>query len=257
MNDGVLLRATGIQKRYGHVQALQGADLDVNAGEIHALLGDNGAGKSTLVKILSGVVRADEGTVELGGAPVHLSVPSDARDAGIETVYQDLALAPTLDPGENVFLGREVPSRGLLGKIGFIDRREMRRRTEEQLATLGITLGSPSAPVGALSGGQRQAVAIARAAVWGRRILILDEPTAALGPQQTDVVLALMRRVRDEQGLTILWVSHNLPQVLEVADHITVLRLGQRVLSCPVADATVDTLIRAITGASAKETQGR
>jgi simple sugar transport system ATP-binding protein len=243
-----LLEARGVTKRYGHVNALRGTDLDLRAREIHALIGDNGAGKSTLVKVLSGVLRRDGGTVRIDGRDVDFEAPSDAHGMGVETVYQDLALAPTLDAGENVFLGRELASRGLLGRLGFIDRRQMRRRTEEELARLGISLPAATAPVGALSGGQRQAVAIARAAIWGRRILILDEPTAALGPQQTEVVLGLMRKVRDEQGLSVLWVSHNLPQVLEVADRITVLRLGERVLTASTGEVTAEGLMLAMTG---------
>ena len=255
--DTLVLRATGVEKRYGHVLALRGADLAVRPREIHALLGDNGAGKSTLIKILSGVQHADAGRFEIDGREVRLGSSVEAREAGIETVYQDLALALTLDAGENVFLGREIPTRGLLGRLGFIDRREMRRRALEQLAELGIGLRSPRAAVGALSGGQRQAVAIARAAVWGRRILVLDEPTAALGAVQTQVVLDLIRRARDDRGLSILWVSHNLPQVLEVADRVTVLRLGRDVMTGSTRGLTTDDLLRAITGADSRETTRR
>jgi simple sugar transport system ATP-binding protein len=246
-----ILRARAIEKRYGHVHALRGADLDVWPGEIHALLGDNGAGKSTLVKALSGVITPDSGTIEMEGSELTLPTPQAAHDAGIETVYQDLALAGTLDAGENVFLGREVDSSGLLGKLGFVDRTTMRRRAGAELEALGVKLPSLQAPVETLSGGQRQAVAIARAAIWGRRLLIMDEPTAALGPHQRAFVIDLMRRVRDERGLTILWISHNLPEVLETADRVTVLRLGARVLEQPASSVTAEHLMRAMAGVQA------
>lgn len=249
VTEALVLRARAVEKHYGHVHALRGADLEVRQREIHALLGDNGAGKSTLVKILSGVEHADSGRIELNGQETTLDSSTAARAAGIETVYQDLALALTLDAGENVFLGREIPARGFLGRLGFIDRKEMRRRAVEQLTELGVALRSQGAPVGALSGGQRQAVAIARAALWGHGIVILDEPTAALGAVQTQFVLDLIRRTRDEHGLSILWVSHNLPQVLEVADRVTVLHLGRTVLTAPARELTTDDLLRAITGA--------
>src|SRR3954453_3814175 len=174
-NGTPVLRAEGITKSFGHIEALRGAELEVRPGEIHALLGDNGAGKSTLVKILSGVSRPDSGTITVAGDPVSFEAPKDAHDAGIETVYQDLALANTLPPGENVFLGRELMANGFLGKLGFVDRRMMRERANEQLAQLGASVRSPATPVSSLSGGQRQAVAIARSLLWGRKLLILDE----------------------------------------------------------------------------------
>jgi ABC-type sugar transport system ATPase subunit len=244
----VLLRASGIERSYGHVRALAGADLELRPREIHALLGDNGAGKSTLVKTLSGVVRPDAGTIELEGRELRFSSPAEAHEAGIETVYQDLALAPTLDAGENVFLGRELYNRGPLRRLRFVDRAEMRRRTTDELEQLGIRLPSATAKVGSLSGGQRQAVAIARSVIWGRKVLIMDEPTAALGPRQTQIVLDVMRKVRAERDLTILWISHNLPEVFEVADRVTVLRLGRRVLTSRVEDTTTEALLRAMTG---------
>lgn len=243
-----ILRATGIRKRYGHVEALRGADLEILPGEIHALLGDNGAGKSTLVKTLSGVVAPDEGTIEFKGHEVNFSGPRAAQDAGVETVYQDLALAGTLDPGENVFLGREPLVKGLRGRFGFIDRVEMRKRTAAELELLGIKLPSIDNTVETMSGGQRQAVAIARAAIWGTSMLILDEPTAALGVVQTEFVQQLMRKVRDEKGLTILLISHNMPEVFAVADRVTIMRLGQRALSCPIAELTTERLLAVMAG---------
>jgi ABC-type sugar transport system ATPase subunit len=243
-----ILRATAIRKRYGHVEALRGADLEILPGEIHALLGDNGAGKSTLVKTLSGVVTPDEGTIEFKGREVKFSNPRAAQEAGVETVYQDLALAGTLDPGENVFLGREPLVKGLRGRLGFIDRSEMRERTAAELGLLGIKLPSIDNTVETMSGGQRQAVAIARAAIWGTSMLILDEPTAALGVVQTEFVQQLMRKVRDEKGLTILLISHNMPEVFAVADRVTIMRLGRSALTCPIGELTTERLLAVMAG---------
>jgi ABC-type sugar transport system ATPase subunit len=243
-----ILRAQGVCKRYGHVEALRGADLEIMPGEIHALLGDNGAGKSTLVKALSGAVIPDAGTIEFHGRPVSFTNPREAQDAGVETVYQDLALAGTLDCGENVFLGREPRLKGLRGRLGFIDRTQMRRRTVAELEQLGIKLPSLDNAVEALSGGQRQAVAIARAAVWGKSMLIMDEPTAALGVAQTEFVQQLMCRVRDEKGLSILLISHNMPEVFAVADRVTIMRLGKRALTCPVGELTTERLLAVMAG---------
>jgi ABC-type sugar transport system ATPase subunit len=242
-----LVRASQMRKRFGHVEALQGVDFELAPNEIHAVVGDNGAGKSTFVKILAGVHEPDSGQLEVAGRPVRFQNPREAQEAGIETVYQDLALAPSLDSAENVFLGRELTRHGALGRLGFVHRAEMRRQTDEELSQLGINLPSVKAPVSALSGGQRQAVAVARAAMWGRRILILDEPTAALGTQQTEIVLTLMERVRDERALSLIFISHNLLHVFRVADRITVLRLGQRVLTCRTDETTPEDLILAMT----------
>ena len=245
------LRAIGIRKDYGHVRALDGVDFDLRQREIHALVGDNGAGKSTLIKILAGVVRADAGRIEIDGREVLIANPHDARSAGVETVYQDLALADPLDAAENVFLGREAVYRGMLGRLGFLDRPQMRRECQKHLDDLGVHIPSIRAPVETFSGGQRQAVAVARASVWGKRFLIMDEPVAALGHQQTVQVLDLMRRTRDDKGLSVILISHNLPEVIRVADRITVLRLGRRVLTVTSADATTDLLIAAMTGSLA------
>jgi ABC-type sugar transport system ATPase subunit len=244
----LLLRARGIRKRYGHVEALRGADLDVMPGEIHALLGDNGAGKSTLVKTLSGVVSPDAGSIEFRGKEVSFANPRAAQTAGVETVYQDLALAGTLSPGENVFLGREPLARGVRGRLGFLDRASMRERTRAELELLGINLPSLDSSVETMSGGQRQAVAIARAAIWGSSMLILDEPTAALGVIQTEFVQKLMRRVRDEKGISILLISHNMPEVFAVADRVTIMRLGRSALTCPVGELTTERLLAVMAG---------
>jgi len=248
-SDGIALKASGIRKNFGFVQALADADFELRNGEIHALVGDNGAGKSTLVKILSGVQQPDAGSIELYGKPVRFANPGQAHAAGVETVYQNLALATDLTPGENVFLGRETLRGGWRGFLRFVDRPTMRKRTDDHLRDLGIDLPSSTVPVETLSGGQRQAVAVARASLWGRTILLMDEPVAALGHQQTEMVLDLMARVRDEKGLSIIFISHNLPEVLAIADRITVLRLGRSLLTCNASDASIEMLVGAMTGA--------
>ncbi|BCP52311.1 sugar ABC transporter ATP-binding protein [Kaistia sp. 32K] len=247
-----LLEATGIRRTFGHVQALKGADFRVMPGEIVALIGDNGAGKSTLVKILSGADRPDEGTLRVEGRAVTFTSPLDAQACGIATVYQDLALAPDLTPADNLFLGRELTRSGLLGKLGFLDRRTMQRQAVDQFAKLGVQLKSQRVSIASLSGGQQQSVAIARAAMWASKLVILDEPTAALGVVQTQRVLDLCRRVRDA-GTSVVLISHNMPQVLEVADRVHVLRLGQTVADLRAAEASVEDLVREMTSGQAKE----
>src|SRR5947209_8232112 len=216
-----VLEARDIAKRYGSVVALESADFEVYGGEIVALIGDNGAGKSTLIKILSGAVRPDEGTILLRGQPVEFHSPRDARAAGIETVYQDLALAPDLDVAANLFLGREITQPGLLGRLDFYNQRAMREQAARHLQDLKVNLRSIRQTVDTLSGGQRQSVAVARAVFWGKDIVILDEPTAALGVAQSGMVLELMRRVRDA-GTAVIFISRNMPHVFEVADRISV-----------------------------------
>ena len=247
-----LLEARAISRRFGHVRALDGADFSVHAGEICALIGDNGAGKSTLVKILSGADRPDEGQILIAGKPVTFNSPNDAQAQGIATVYQDLALAADLPPFENLFLGREIVLPGLLGQFGFVNRPAMRRQASEQFGRLGVQLRSARAPVSSLSGGQRQSVAIARAAMWAGRVIFMDEPTAALGVVQTGRVLDLLRQVRD-QGIAVVLISHNMPQVLAVADRVEVLRLGRRVARFDAQDANVERLVAAMTSGSVEE----
>ncbi len=246
-----LLEARGIRRRFGHIHALDGADFSVFPGEICALIGDNGAGKSTLVKILSGADRPDEGEILLRGQPVSFGSPAAAQLHGIATVYQDLALAPELSPSDNLFLGREAMRPGLLGWLGFVDRRTMQRRAAAQFAQLGVRLRSARVPVSSLSGGQRQSVAIARAAMWADQVIFMDEPTAALGVVQTGRVLDLIRQVRD-QGIAVVLISHNMPQVLAVADRVEVLRLGRRVARLAAAEASVDRLVAAMTSGTAE-----
>jgi simple sugar transport system ATP-binding protein len=248
MSEEPVLSATGIVKNYGHVRALRSASFAAHQGEVTALVGDNGAGKSTLIKILAGVVGPDEGQVAIDGESVSLSGPLDAKRRGIETVYQDLALAPDLDAAGNVFLGREVR------RLGFLHNQpEMRRRTATAFGELGVGLVQDMrAPVATFSGGQKQSVAIARAAMWATKAIIMDEPTAALGVIQTAKVLDLVKRIRD-RGIAVVFVSHNLPQVLDVADRIEVLRLGARVARFRQGEADVDRLIAAISGAYTNE----
>src|SRR5919108_6338313 len=204
-----LLEARGIVKSFGRVRALRGASFTVNAGEVVALIGDNGAGKSTMVKTLSGVHHPDAGEILFEGRRVAIPTPIAARELGIETVYQDLALAPDLEPSANLFLGREATRRGLLGKLGFLDKAQMRRRTEEAFTQLGVGVQDPTAAVATLSGGQRQGVAVARAGTWAGKVVFMDEPTAALGVVQTRNVPDLIRRVRDT-GLAVVLISHNM-----------------------------------------------
>jgi simple sugar transport system ATP-binding protein len=243
-----LLEARGLSRSFGHVRALDGADFDVTPGEIVGLIGDNGACKSTLIKALSGNLDLDDGQIFFEGNRVRLSGPRHAEELGIEVVYQDLALAPHLNPVQNVFLGREIARRGFLGYLGFMDEKEMRRRATESFAELGATVKSLSSAVGSMSGGQRQGIAIARAMAWARKVLILDEPTAALGVVQTKNVLESMKRVRDK-GIAVVFISHSMPHVLEVCDRIQVLRLGKRVATYPGRQTTVEELVGAMTGA--------
>ncbi|MEU7633662.1 ATP-binding cassette domain-containing protein [Nocardia sp. NPDC049220] len=250
--SSVVLEAVGLVKRYGGVAALRGANFQVNAGEVVALIGDNGAGKSTLVKCLSGAEQPDSGTIVLDGVPVALNSPTTARKLGVETVYQDLAVAPDLDPAANLFLGREVLRKGLAGKLGMLDKAAMRTQAIDHFRRLGVTLQSADVPIGALSGGQRQSVAVARAVLWASKVVFLDEPTAALGVVQRERVLDVIRRVRD-QGVAVVLISHNMPEVRAVADRIEVLRLGRRVARFTAADATLENLVGAMTGALSQE----
>lgn len=250
-----VLAARGITRKFGEVEALRGADFEVFGGEIVALMGDNGAGKSTLVKVLSGSVRPDDGRVEIDGRAVAFRSPVDARAAGIETVYQDLALADALDAGANLFLGRELRRRGLLGRLGFLDKGEMRRRSRKVFDELGVAVPSDTAGVGAMSGGQRQGIAVCRAATWADHVLFLDEPTAALGVRQTRNVLDLVRRVRD-RGVSVVLITHSLPDAKAVADRIEVLRLGRRVARFAARQVDADDVVAAMTGSAEPSSWG-
>jgi simple sugar transport system ATP-binding protein len=248
MSATPLLEARGIVKSFGKVAALRGADFEVRPQEVVALVGDNGAGKSTLVKTLAGVLQPDAGEIVFEGRPVEIHSPHDARDLGIETVYQDLALASDLDPAANLFLGREVMRPGLLGKLGVIDKGTMRRQSDDAFRRLSVAIQDTAAPVATMSGGQRQGVAVSRAVMWASKVVFMDEPTAALGVVQTRNVLDLIGRVRD-QGLSVVLISHNMPEVLEVADRIEVLRLGERVAQFDRGDVTMEEIVGAMTGA--------
>ena len=247
-----LLEARGLVKSFGRVRALRGADFTAYQGEVVALIGDNGAGKSTLVKALSGVNQPDHGEIRFSGRPVSLPTPEAARELGIETVYQDLALAPDLESSTNVFLGREELRHGLLGRLGFVDKPAMRRRTAAAFKDLGVGVQDVTAPVGDFSGGQRQGVAVARAVTWASKVVFMDEPTAALGVVQTRRVLDLIRRVRDT-GVTVVLVSHNMPEVMEVADRVEAMRLGERVAIFRRGEYTIEDLVGAMTGALRQE----
>ena len=247
-----ILEARDISKAYGHVQALSGANFVAYPGQVTALVGDNGAGKSTLTKVISGVERPDSGELLFDGRTVHVASPAAAQELGIETVYQDLALAPDLDGAANIYLGRELFRAGLLGRLGVLDRGAMRRGAVTSFTELGVAIRDADAPVGYLSGGQRQGVAVARAASWASKVIIMDEPTAALGVVQTANVLDVIRRVRD-RGLAVVLISHNMPEVLEVADRMEILRLGRRVASFTRGDATLESLVGAMTGALTQE----
>lgn len=239
--------ARGIIRTFGNVLALQGADFDVRPGEVSALIGDNGAGKSTLVRILAGADTANAGEILFEGSPITLDNPTRARDLGIETVFQDLALANHLDPIQNMFLGREVMKPGFLGWLGFMQRATMRRQGIEAFQDLGATVTDFEKPVAGMSGGQRQAIAVARAAAWASKVIFLDEPTAALGVVQTKGVLDLIRRIRDK-GVGVVLISHSMPEVLEVADRVHVLRHGRRVAVYRAAETSVEELVGAMTG---------
>ena len=243
-----VLEARGLSRSFGSVRALDRCDFDVYAGEVVALIGDNGAGKSTLVKAMTGNLDTDEGELLFDGEPVVFKTPQDASALGIEVVHQDLALAPHLNPAQNMFLGREIMAKGLLGKLGFMDRAAMMRRSAESFADLGSAVRSLVTPVGSMSGGQKQSVAIARSVSWANRVLFLDEPTTALGVVQTANVLDMIRRVRNS-GVAVVLISHSMPHVLEVADRVQVLRLGRRVATFPAKGATVEQLVGAMTGA--------
>ena len=250
-----ILEARGLVKRFGHVEALRGADIELYASEILALIGDNGAGKSTLIKTLSGALQPDEGEIRLEGERVHFRSPRDARGAGIETVYQDLAVAPALDIAANIFLGREARRRGLLGStLRMLDKKTMRRDATRSFAELRIGVQSIGQAVEELSGGQRQGVAVARAATWARRLVIMDEPTAALGVKETGQVLDLIRRVR-ESGLPVILISHDMPHVFELADRISIMRLGRRVGVVTPQSHSMSEAVAIMTGAAREPEQ--
>lgn len=246
-----LLEVREIAKSYGNVHALRGASMSVNAGEVVALIGDNGAGKSTLTKIIAGVVPADSGQFFFDGDPVSIGSVRDAQARGVEVVYQDLAQAPDLTVYENLYLGREPVVRGLLGKIGYVDRKLMRSQARDAISRLGSRIPSLSTPVAALSGGQKQAVAVARAVMWASKAVLMDEPTAALGAHQTAQVYEAIRHAADS-GIAVVIVSHDIPKMIEFADRLVMMRHGKVVASLPARSATLtDVLHLMISGEAA------
>jgi fructose transport system ATP-binding protein len=250
----VVLEARGITKRYGHVTALDRADLELRAGEVLAVVGDNGAGKSTLIKVLCGAVVPDEGRVLLDGQPVHFRSPLDARKLGIETVYQDLAVAPALDIATNLFLGRELRRQGPLGSwFRLLDKSRMKREAQHEMDELKFHLPAIDSAVEKLSGGQRQGVAVARAAIFARRLVIMDEPTAALGVRESGQVLNLIRTIRD-RGLPVILISHDMPHVFEVSDRIQIMRLGRRAALTSPQKNTMSEVVAIMTGAAPGDT---
>ena len=252
MSDAkIVLQASGLVKRYGRVVALDHANFDLRAGEILAVIGDNGAGKSTMIKAISGAVTPDSGTVTLHNEPVQFKSPMQARDAGIETVYQNLALSPALSITDNMFLGREIRIQSIPGKwFRMLDRSSMEKQAREKLSELGLmTIQNISQAVETLSGGQRQGVAVARAAAFGSSVIIMDEPTAALGVKESRRVLDLIQDVRS-RGIPIVLISHNMPHVFEVADRIHVHRLGKRLCVIKPNDHSMSDAVAFMTGAA-------
>ena len=250
------LELTGIEMHYGFVRALDDIDIHVMPGEVVGLLGDNGAGKSTLLKVMSGAHRPSAGTLRVHGREVAFHAPSDAAEAGVQMVYQDLALVEAQDISTNLNLGREKLRPGVLGWLGFVDHKAMRRSSESELDRLGVRTAPMTRPVEMLSGGQRQVVALARSAIRvsgeSQGVLLLDEPTAALGYEQTKQVEALIRRMAD-QGIAIVLVTHNLPLCYEVADRVVILNRGRKVADVAVADTESDHVVGWITGARAPQ----
>ncbi|NUS70236.1 MAG: sugar ABC transporter ATP-binding protein [Ensifer adhaerens] len=245
-----ILTARGLVKRYGRVTALDHADFDLYPGEILAVIGDNGAGKSSMIKAISGAITPDEGEIRLEGQPIHFRSPMEARTAGIETVYQNLALSPALSIADNMFLGREIRKPGLMGKLfRTLDRSAMEQKARAKLSELGLmTIQNINQAVETLSGGQRQGVAVARAAAFGSKVVIMDEPTAALGVKESRRVLELILDVRS-RGLPIVLISHNMPHVFEVADRIHVHRLGKRLCVINPKEHTMSDAVAFMTGA--------
>jgi fructose transport system ATP-binding protein len=249
-----LLQARNLVKRYGKVTALDNCDFDLLPGEILAVIGDNGAGKSTLIKALSGAVVPDSGEILLDGKPVSFKVPNDARAAGIETVYQTLAMSPALSIADNIFMGRELKVPGFMGTYFHrLDRKAMETFARQKLSELGLmTIQNIRQPVETLSGGQRQGVAVARAAAFGSKVVILDEPTAALGVKESRRVLDLILEVRS-RGIPIILISHNMPHVFEVADRIHIHRLGRRLCVVRPKDYSMSDAVAFMTGAKEPE----
>jgi simple sugar transport system ATP-binding protein len=242
-----VLEARDISKAFGAVHALSGVDFQVYPGEVVGLIGDNGAGKSTLINILTGVYPPDSGDVIFEGHPVHFHGPQDARQLGIETVYQDLAIAPHLDSVANMYLGREALKSGLLGRLGFLNNRAMVEQSATYLKQMRVRIPDPTRAMTTLSGGQRQGVAVARSVMWASKVVIMDEPIAALGVAQASMVLDLIGQVRNS-GIPVVFISHNMPHIFEVSDRIVVLRLGRVAAELHPKVNTIDEAVSLMTG---------
>ena len=245
-----IIKASNLTKRFGRVTALDQCEFELMPGEILGVIGDNGAGKSTLIKTLSGALKPDSGEIFLNGKMVNFNTPQDARKAGIETVYQNLALSPALSISDNLFLGREIKKQGILGSVfRKLDHKEMQKQSRKMLSDLGLlTIQNIGQSVETLSGGQRQGVAVARAAAFGSRVIIMDEPTAALGVKESRRVLELIQDVK-AQGIPIVLISHNMPHVFEVADRIHIHRLGKRLCVINPNDYSMSDAVAFMTGA--------
>jgi fructose transport system ATP-binding protein len=245
----IVLAGSGLVKRYGNVVAMDHADFELRAGEVLAVIGDNGAGKSTLIKTLSGVVVPDEGELRVAGERVRFRSARDARAHGIETVFQDLAVVPALEIASNLYLGREIRRKGFLGTwLRMLDKKAMRRSADELFDQLGIRVRSTLQSVETLSGGQRQGVAVARAAAFGRRVVIMDEPTAALGVRESGMVIDLIKQIRDS-GMSVVLISHDMPHVFEVADRVHIHRVGRRAAVVSPRERTMSEVVALMTGA--------
>ncbi len=245
----VVLSAQGLVKHFGKVVALDGSDFELRSGEILAVIGDNGAGKTSLIKVLCGAMVPDKGVIELDGKKIHFRSSLEARIAGIETVYQDLALAPAMSITDNIFLGREIREKSWWRFLGKLDRKEMRRIARHHLNKLGLlTIQNINQPVESLSGGQRQAIAVARSAIFSSKVVIMDEPTAALGVKEARKVLDLIAEVKNH-GLSIVLISHNMPQVFELADRVHIQRLGKRIAVVDPKEHSMSDVVAIMTGA--------
>lgn len=250
MSDQPLLALHNVSKHYGAVRALDDVSFEVRAGEIVALVGDNGAGKSTTVKVIAGAIQPDGGQVIFDGAERHWASPREAQQSGIETLYQDMGLAPHLSVSGNIFLGRELRRKGLLGRLGFMDNDTMSARAHEEIQKLKVNVPDGEYATEELSGGQRQAVAIAKSMAWASKLILLDEPTNHLGVQGVSQVLDVLRRIRD-LGLGVLLVSHTIPHVLEVSNRIVVLWQGRVAKTLDAASTDINEVVKEITGGSA------
>ena len=247
--DKHILKVCGVSKCFGGVYALDNVDLSLRHNEVLGIVGDNGAGKSTLIKIISGVLQKDSGDIYFEGKKVQINNPKDASDLGIETVYQDLSLVDLQDATFNIFLGREVKSRGLLKAFGYLNDRFMFKESQKLMEKLNVNLGNLKKPMRSYSGGQRQAVALSKIVYWGKKVAILDEPTASLGVREAAKFLELIKMLKEESHLSIIIISHNMQHIFKIVDRILVLRRGKLITVQDVHDVTSDDIVKYITGA--------